>query len=166
MNDFFSVIIIIAVSVSIFVTYYAGKNLYFRYKNKRIKSEIVKKQYDDEKRYIQFYIRTLLQELRSGQIQWIQIFSRLYPEAKIELIFNSIYKLIQLQHRLKSISDEDLSYLEDLGIKSWEMKNGLHCFYVSHNAKIVTDVVYFILEKVNQQKRIQNIKIVTSGGQD
>jgi len=164
MKNLFSVIVIIAVSILIFIAYYAGKNLYLRYEQKRIKSKIQKKRYEDEKKYIHFYIRSLLKDLKTGTLRWILIFSRINPEVKIELIYNSVINMMQIQHRIRKLSTTEIANLKNLGLQSYEAKNDLNCFYVSHNSKIVTDVIYFILEEVGQQKRAQNIKVITSGG--
>jgi hypothetical protein len=164
MKNFFTVILIIAVSIFVFVTYYASKNLYLRYKQKQIKSEIQKKRYQDEKKYIQHYIRSLLNDLETGKLHWILIFSRLNPEAKLEVIYNSIDNMIQIQHRIRTINKVELSMLKNLGLQSYDIKNDLFCFRVSCNSKIVTDIVYFVLEKMGEQKYAQNIKVVSSGG--
>jgi len=164
MKNFFTVIVIIAVSIFIFTIYYTSKSLYSRYKLRIIKSEIQKKRYEDEKKYIHYYIRNLLNDLKSGKLSWILIFSRLYPDAKLELIYNSIKKSIQIQHRIRNISNEELSTLKNLGLKTYEINNDLYCINVSLNSKIVTDIVYFVLEHLSEQKSAQNIKVVTSGG--
>jgi hypothetical protein len=164
MKNFFTVIIIIAVSILILLTYYAAKNVYFRYNRKRIKSEIEKKRYEDEKRYLYFYIRSLLKDLKAGRLQWILIFSRIYPDAKIEVIYNSMKDMMQIQHRIRNVSDRELFDLRRLGMHSCETGNDLSCFHVSNNSKIVTDIVYFFLEQLGQQIRAHNIKVITSGG--
>lgn len=164
MKNFFTVIIIIAVSVVVFLAYYSGKNLYSRYRQERLESELNKKRYEDEKKYIRHYFRTLLSDLEAGKLYWIQVFSQMYPETKLEIIFNSIDKLIQIQHRIRDVNDKEIIKLKNLGLKSHFCKNGLYCFCVSLNSTIVTDVIYFFLEQVGEQKHARNIKIVTSGG--
>jgi len=164
MKNFFTVIIILAVSIFIFILYYTSKNLYLWSKKRRIKSEIQKKRYEDEKKYIRYYIRTLLNDLESGKLGWILIFSRLYPEAKLELIYNSLENSIQIQHRIRNVSHDELNRLKSLGLQRYDVKNDLFCYNVSINSKIVTDIVYFVLEEVNEQTNAQNLKVVTSGG--
>ena len=164
MKNFFTVILILAVSIFIFAIYYTGKSLYFRYKLRNINLEIQKKRYEDEKKYIRIYIRKLLDDLKSGNLGWIMIFSRLHPEARLELIYNSLKKTIQIQHRIRNISNEELETLKNLGLQTYKKRNDLYCIEVSLNSKIVTDIVYFVFENLNGQKNAQNIKIVTSGG--
>ncbi len=166
MNNFFTVIVIIAVSIFIFVIYYTNKYLYYRYKQRILKSQIQKKRYEDEKKYIRYYLKSLLSDLKTGKLSWILISSRLYPEAKLELIFNSIDKTIQIQHRIRNVSSEELNMLKNLGLQSYDMKNDLFCFNVSLNSKIVTDIVYFVLEQVSGQTYAHNIKVVASGGSE
>jgi hypothetical protein len=164
MKNFFTVIVIIAVSIFIFITYYTGKNLYSRYRQKRINSDIQKKNYEDEKKYIRFHLRTLLNDLEAGKLHWILIFSRLNPEIKIELIYNSINNMIQLQHRIRNLNSSEFNKLKKLGLHSIDTKNELYSLSVSRNSTIVTDVVYFLLEQVGEQKYARNIRVVTSGG--
>jgi hypothetical protein len=164
MKNFFTVILILAVSIFIFAIYYTSKSLYIRYKLRSLNSEIQKKRYEDEKKYIRNYIRKLLNDLKSGKLRWILISSRLYPESKLELIYNSFKKNIQIQHRIRNISSEELKALKNLGLKDYKINNDLYCIDVSLNSKIVTDIIYFIFERLNGQKNAHNIKIVTSGG--
>ncbi|MCK4754893.1 MAG: hypothetical protein KAS58_06645 [Calditrichia bacterium] len=166
MNNFFTVIVIIAVSIFIFVIYYTSKNLYYRYKQRILKSRIQKKRYEDEKKYIRYYLKSLLSDLESGKLRWILISSRLYPEVKLELIYNSIDKTIQIQHRIRNVSSEELNMLKNLGLQTYDIKNDLFCFNVLLNSKIVTDIVYFVLEQVSKQTYAHNIKVVTSGGSE
>ncbi len=166
MNNFFTVIVIIAVSIFIFVIYYTSKNLYYRYKQRILKSRIQKKRYEDEKKYIRYYLKSLLSDLESGKLRWILISSRLYPEVKLELIYNSIDKTIQKQHRIRNVSSEELNMLKNLGLQTYDIKNDLFCFNVLLNSKIVTDIVYFVLEQVSGQTYAHNIKVVASGGSE
>ena len=166
MTNFFTVIVIIAVSIFIFIIYYTSKNLYYRYKQRILKSKIQKKRYEDEKKYIRYYLKSLLSDLESGKLRWILISSRLYPEVKLELIYNSIDKTIQIQHRIRNVSSEELNMLKNLGLQTYDIKNDLFCFNVLLNSKIVTDIVYFVLEQVSKQTYAHNIKVVTSGGSE
>ncbi len=166
MYNFFTVIVIMAVSIFIFVIYYTSKYLYYRYKQRILKSEIQKKRYEDEKKYIRYYLKSLLSDLESGKLRWILISSRLYPEEKLELIYNSISKTIQIQHRIRNVSSEELNMLKNLGLQAYDIKNDLFCFNVSLNSKIVTDIVYFVLEQVSKQTYAHNIRVVTSGGSE
>jgi hypothetical protein len=164
MKNFFTVIVIIAVGIVIFIIYYTSKNLFLRYKERVIKSRIVKKRYEDEKKYTRQYIRKLLDDLKSGELSWILISSRLYPETKLELTYNSIDKFIQIQHRIRNVNNEELKLLKNLGLRTYNINNDLFCMNVSLNSKIVTDIVYFVMEHISEQGSAQNLKIVTSGG--
>jgi hypothetical protein len=165
MENFFTVIVIIAISVTVFISYYTGKNLFFRYRQKKMQWEIEKKRYEDEKKYLRNYIRTLLKDLENGKLNWILVFSRLDPETKLELIYNSVNNMIQIQHRIRHVNDIELNSLKKLGLKSFDTRNGLYSISVTQNSTIVTDVIYFLLENVGDQKHTRNIKVVTSGGQ-
>jgi hypothetical protein len=164
MENFFTVVVIIAVSVTIFISYYTGKNVYLRYRHKRMQSEIEKKRYEDEKKYLRNYIRTLLKDLENGRLNWIIIFSRLNPETKLEVIYNSLNRMIQIQHRIRHINNVELNSLKKLGLKSFNSQDGLYSLSVTQNSTIVTDIIYFLFEQVGNQKHARNIKVVTSGG--
>jgi hypothetical protein len=164
MTNFFTVIVIIAVSVFIFISYYASKNLYSRYRQKQLASEVKKKKYEDEKKHIRIYIRSLLKDLETGKLYWILIFSGMNPQVKLELIYNSITNLIQIQHHIHSLSPAEINKLKKMGLHSFDFKYETYCFNVSQNSTIVTDVIYFLLEHAGKQKQAQNIKVVTSGG--
>jgi len=164
MENFFTVIVIIAISVTVFIVYYIGKNVYLRYRQRRVQSEIEKKRYEDEKKYLRNYIRTLLKDLESGKLNWILVFSRLDPETKLELIYNSLNSMIQIQHRIRKVNNVELNNLKKLGLKSFDSQNGLYSISVTQNSTIVTDIIYFLLEQVGDQKHARNIKVVTSGG--
>ena len=56
--------------------------------------------------------------------------------------------------------------LKNLGLQTYDIKNDLFCVNVLLNSKIVTDVVYFVLEQVSKQTYAHNIKVVTSGGSE
>jgi len=165
MKNFFSVILIIAVSVFIFALYYFGKSFYLKYKERINNSEIQKKRYENEKKYIRNHIRHLLNELENGKISWILISSCLYPEIKLEVIYNSLKKSIQIRHRMRNVNPDELRSLKKLGLQTVDINNDLFCINVSLNSTIVTDIVYFILEHINDQKYALNIKVVTSGGE-
>ena len=164
MKNFFTVIILIAVGILLFILYYTGKSFYHRYKEIRTREKIKKKHYEDEKYYTRNFLRVRLKELETGSIRWLQIYSRNYPEQKIEIIYDSIKGDIQIQNRWESIITEEINTIRELGITDHNTKGDLHCFYAPMNAKIVADVIYYIMEKIYSQKYAQNLKFVTSGG--
>lgn len=164
MHDFFTVIILITGSVLVFVIYYLIKNIYLEKRSSLLKRNIQAKIYQDEKKYITNYLRSCVNLLESGKLQWIMIFSRLHPEHKIEIIFNYIENSLELHDRIENISEKNLQDLKDLGLTDHLKDNHLFRFRLPVNAKIVTDIIYFLFEKVHDQKSLKNLKIVTSGG--
>ena len=52
MKNFFTVILLVAVSIVVFIVYYTSKNFYARYRLNQIQNGIRKKRYEDEKKYI------------------------------------------------------------------------------------------------------------------
>jgi hypothetical protein len=88
----------------------------------------------------------------------------LKPEAKLELIYNSPKKSIQIRHRIRDVNEDESEVLKNLGLQNYHINNDLFCINVSLNSRIVTEIVYYILENISEQKSSLNIKIVTSGG--
>jgi len=164
MKNFFAVVLLVTVSIIILIIYYTSKNFYLRYKERVVKLRSVKKSYEDEKKYIRQYIRKILGDLQTGERNWILISSRLYPETKIELTYNFIEQCLQIKHRIRAIDNEEMNVLKNLGLQTYNINNDLFCINVSLNSVIVTDIVYFLLERIGEQGNAQHIKIVTSGG--
>jgi hypothetical protein len=164
MENFFTVIVILTVCVLLFIVYYTGKTVYRRNKELKAANSIRKKYYEDEKSYTRNFLRVQLRKLESGSMRWLQIYSRNFPEKKIEILYDAIQKDIQIQNRWKVIGEEELERIRELGITEHGRNGDLYIFHTPVNAKIVADVIYYILEKIYHQKYAQNLKFVTSGG--
>lgn len=164
MEKFFNVIVIVGGCVLLLISYYFLKTAYQRNKQERAKHNIRIKHYEDEKNYTQNYLRVRLRELESGTISWIQIYSRNFPEQKIEILFDRIKGEISVQNRRSTISLEEMSAIRELGMTDHHKSGDLFCFYTPVNSKIVVDIIYYILETVYRQKSAQNLKFITSGG--
>jgi hypothetical protein len=164
MKNLFTVFVLIAVSVLFFISYYAGKNILFKYKTKKIKSRILKKRHNDEKSYIRNYLRTQIKKLESGEVHWILIYSRLYPEQKVEIIFDFLEGALQAQVRSCNINSWEMEKLKKLGMSRYFIREDLCCFNMPVNSTIITDIIYYILEEFYNQKCAKNFKVVTSEG--
>jgi hypothetical protein len=164
MENFFTVILILTVCVLLFIFYYTGKTVYRSTKRKKTANIIRKKYYEDEKHYTRNFLRVQLRELESGSIRWLQIYSRNFPEQKIEILYDTIQEDIRIQNRWQVISEEKLNRLSELGITEHDRSGELHSFHTPVNAKIVTDVIYYTMEKIYNQKYTQTLKFVSSGG--
>jgi hypothetical protein len=84
----------------------------------------------------------------------------LKPEAKLELIYNSPKKSIQIRHRIRDVNEDESEVLKNLGLQNYHINNDLFCINVSLNSRIVTDIVYSILENISEQKSSLNIKFL------
>jgi hypothetical protein len=164
MKNFFTVILLSAVSILLFAVYYMSKSIIHKFKTLRLRERLRKKSYEDEKNYTRNYLRDLIKQLESGNLHWILINSRLHPEVKIEIIYDSVETDIKIQNRNLKVNEHKLKYLKELGMLGFITKRELNCFSMPVNSKIVTDIVYYILEELCDQQYAHNLKIVTSGG--
>ena len=164
MKNLFAVFVLIAVSVLFFISYYTGKNIFYKNRAKKINSKIRKKRHGDEKAYIRNYLRTQIKKLESGRVHWILIYSRLHPEQKVEIIFDSLEGALQAQVRSCKINSWEMEQIKKLGMSCYFLREDLSCFNMPVNSKIITDIIYYILEEIYNQKSAQNFKVVTSEG--
>jgi hypothetical protein len=164
MNNFFLLITLIAISVLLLSCYYTGRRRLHQYRQDHLRAKMMRKLYEDERLFICNYLRTLLQELKKGELGWLQIASRIYPQDKIEIIFNHLNGNIQMQHRCPQLDKTTTSRLGQLGLTAYAYRGESTILSMPVNSKIVTDLVYFCLEEVYGQKRAKNIKITISGG--
>jgi hypothetical protein len=166
MDNLFSVIALVAAGVLLFIFYYAGRNKYRRFQETRLRFRIMRKIYEDERTYSRHYFRFLLGKLKKGELNWMQVASRLYPQDKIEIVFNHLTGQIQLQSRHMRLSTGMLADLKNIGITEYIYKDEINLLSMPVNAKIVTDAVYYCLEKIYGHKKAKNIKINISGGSE
>jgi len=140
------------------------KNYFYKIRTNKIKNKIRKKRHDDEKAYIQNYLRTQIKKLESGKVHWILIYSRLHPEQKVEVIFDPVEKALQAQARSCEINGREMEKIKKLGLSCYFLREDLSCFTMPVNSKIITDLIYYLLEEIYNQKYAQNFKVVTSEG--
>ncbi len=164
MKNLFTVFILIAVSVLLFISYYTGKNFFYKNRAKKIKNKIREKRHNDERTYIRNYLRIQIQNLESGKVCWVLIYSRLHPGQKVEIIFEPVERALQIQTRTRKINFWEMEKIKKLGMSRYFIREDLYCFTIPVNSKIVTDIIYYILEEIYNQKCAQNFKVVTSEG--
>ena len=164
MKSFFTAIIIICVSGMIIVGYYALKGFYKKYRDQKIRKKLRDKSYQDEKIYLKRYFKFLLSEMAMGRIRWILVASRLHPFDSIEITYSSIRDEIEILNRGRELNGSEREHIMQLGASRYSRKDQLHVIRSSINSKILTDLVYFLLEVVHNQERTMNLKINISGG--
>ena len=164
MEKYFSVIALIAFSVFLFSLYYALRQKFRQYKERRLRFEIMRKLYNDERTFICSYLRVLLEQLKRGDLRWIQLFSRLRPSEKIEIVFNHLAGEIEMQNRAKPLNENALSEMREQGLTKYTRRDEINCLEMPVNAKIVTDMLYYNLEELCHLRRAKNIGVKLSGG--
>ncbi len=164
MDNFFAVIIITASATLCFLLYYAGKNYFYRRLIDKKRKIVWRKLYEDEKRYTGSYLRSLVKDLQENKIQWVLIYSRLYPEARLEIAVSPFGANIEISGRMSKASGQVSGKLKSLGIIGTFNSDELVGYRVPFNSKIVTDCIYFLFESILNQKKLHNLKIIASGG--
>jgi len=159
MENLFSVIVLVAAGVLLFVSYYAGRNAYRRYQERQLRFKIMRKLYEDERTYIHHYLRMLLKKLKSGDLGWVQVASRLYPQDKIEIVFNHVAGHIQMQNRNIPLNKGEIEALKNMGLINYIHRDEINLLSMPANAKIVTDALYYCLEEICGHQKAKNIKI-------
>ena len=102
--------------------------------------------------------------LLENDIQWILVWSKLDSNYKTELTFNPIHTMVYIiAGNITSLEEYDKE-LNNLGVTNYEVSYGNSIFKIIPNAKIITDVLYFIFENIYKLKVFSNHKIVTSSG--
>jgi hypothetical protein len=166
MDNLFSVIVLVAAGVLLFIFYYAGRNKYRSVQETRLRFSVMRKIYEDERTYCRHYLRFLLGKLKKGELSWVQVASRLHPHDKIEIVFNHLTGQIQLYSRHIRLSTVMIADLKNIGMTEYSYKDEINLLSMPVNAKIVTDAVYYYLEKIYGHKKAKNIKINISGGSE
>lgn len=125
-----------------------------------LKEKIRKKIRVDEKEYLRNYLMHNLNELQRSKIQWIMVWTRLDPTKKIELTHDPISSEIQIL--VREINKIDEIELKNIGINKIDQTSDSICLKIVPNAKIITDVIYYLFEKYLVQNKFVNYKLVTS----
>lgn len=155
--------IILFISLLIF-SYYWTKQIFKNNRDKKLKTLIQQKYRTDEKEYLRNFISYHLPLLIENDIQWILIWSKLDSNYKTELTYNPILSLVQIVGRNISSLEEYKKDLSKIGVSDLIVTYDNSIFKMLANAKIITDVLYFIFENIYQLKEFSNHKIVISSG--
>lgn len=160
-NFFLASSLILAISLIIIIYYWTKQNLKSR-NDKILRHRIRKKNYTDEKEYLRNFIAHHIPLLIENKVQWILVWSKLNPRYKTELTYNSLFSMIQVG--VANISSlQNYKYdLSNLGVNNFVTKHDNTVFNTLPNAKIITDVLYYIFENIYNLKEFTNHKIVTS----
>jgi len=161
---FFAAGLILGISVLI-ISYYWIKQLVKNYRDNKLKVLIQKKHLADEKEYLRNYISFHLQQLINNDIQWMMIWSKSNSIFKTELTYSPIDSKINIKsEKINSLNDHKLK-LSKIGVTEYITNHENSLFKIIPNAKIVTDIIYYIFEDIYHFKIFSNHKIITSARQ-
>jgi hypothetical protein len=163
MRSFFLTIILIATAVTALILYYSVKHFILSKNNNRKILLIRRKLYEDDRILLQSRIRKLLKDLKSGQLHWLIISSNLVKEYKVELTYSSIKNEIEIKDRGRPRTISEINVLSKIGAGKYVTTDEINVISVPLNAKIITDVVYFIFEVIFNLSSAKNLKILVSG---
>jgi len=102
--------------------------------------------------------------LINNDIQWIMIWSKLSSIFKTELTYNSIDSRINIKAEKITSLEKYSADLLTIGITEFETNFENSTFKLKPNAKIITDVLYYIYKNIHHLKEFSNHKIITSAG--
>jgi len=163
MRSFFTAIFFIGLSGLVLILYYGLKFIINRRSVKNREENIKKKLYEDEKTFFREYLKTLLPKLKKGEIQWLLIFSRLFPDNKIEITYNAAKKAIHVFNRGRQILPGEEEKIMNFGANSYMREDEAHLVRTPLNSKIISDIIYYLFEIIHGQEKAVNLKIKTSG---
>ena len=105
-----------------------------------------------------------MDKLKTGDLGWILISSRLYPHDKIELTINPSVNDLLVKTRVRKINAAEIQVLKKMGLNSSIFRDEINSLTMPVNTKIVTDIIYYCFEEIGEQDNVHNIKVITSGG--
>lgn len=163
MRSFFLTIILVATAVTALILYYSMKQfLISKSKNRKVVL-IHRKLYEDDRILLQSRIRKLLGDLKSGQLHWLIISSKIEKTNKVEVTYSSIKNEIEIKDRGRPRTKSEIDILSEIGVGGYTSSDEINVISVPLNAKIITDVVYFIFEEIYNLGSVKNLKILVSG---
>lgn len=163
MSNFFQALITVVIAGFIIAIYYIGKNIFRNLQIKKQAEKVWQKIYVDEKNKFRSYLRFLLTLLTESKIQWIVIWSKIVPEQKLEIIYNTNSGRAEIHLDKTEIGSPVLNGIKSTG-SGWKIgREGSFILYCTPNAKILADLIYLVFEQIFNQSRFRNIKIALSG---
>jgi hypothetical protein len=163
MNQFFKATFLLSVLFIGLILYYTIKNRRSRSKKHQDGDLLFAKIYEDEKVYIRNRLKSLLADLQGGKIRWLLIYSRLFPGDQIQITYSLPDQEVTLVQHNRSLSANEGEYLRHLGVNKYCTQADKIILSTALNSKIITDLIYFLLENICKQQKAHNIKINISG---
>ncbi len=163
MHSFFLTIVLISAASGILILYYFLKQLIEKKKQRQKLGLIRKKLYEDDRALLQSRMRSLVSELKTGRLQWIVLSSRADKESKLEITYSLINDKIEIKDRARNRNRAEIENLSKLGAETYLTRDEINLTSAPLNSKIITDIIYFIIEEIFNTKPAQNLKILTSG---
>ena len=163
MKNYFTTLLIIVASGTVFTVYYVLKHMIQKKRSRRISRHIWQKLYSDEHALIESRLRSAFAELETQKIQWITCFSRNYPELKIQFIYSMAGKELQMDVSGMRLAGSGWNASKILAGISYKKKDDGISFILPVNAKIGVDLITHCFYIATGQIRIFNLSIKTSG---
>ena len=163
MREFFlSIGFIVLAGLSLFL-YYTVKEKLKKDKRNRQAKQISRKMYQDSRSLMQNRIRVLLTDLESGKIIWLMVSANRDKSISMEITYNSMSREIEIRDRSSACNDSQIKSLKQLGAINYHSDGIINITCSSPNSKIISDIIFFIIEDAYQFKPAFNLKLSTSG---
>jgi hypothetical protein len=163
MRSFFLTLVFISMAVGTIILYYLVKYNYVRRKRIRLYKRIRKKMFDDERSYAQSRLRHQLNLLHSGEIMWILLTAGRNKDISVELTYSTVNDDIEIRFRNGGEYLNATGIIKKLGAYQCDYQQGLNIIRSPVNAKIVSDILYFVFEHIFNYKPVVNLHLKTSG---
>ena len=163
MREYFLTIEFIFLAVLLLFLYYFVKEKVIKDKRHKQAKLISRKMYQDSRSLIQSRIRHLLTDLESGKIIWLMVSANHDKSISMEITYNSMSREIEIRDRSSSCNDSQVKSLKQMGAIDYHSDGMINITRSSPNSKIISDIIFFIIEDVYQYKSAFNLKVSTSG---
>ena len=163
MRQFFLAVGLIAVFTFLSILFYIFKYKTGARKNRIISERIKKKMYQDDRQLLQSRLRHALPDLQTGNLNWIVLSARNNQRIRIELTYNQINSEIEIRDHTEPLNEEQIKSVKKLGAENCSNDGVVNLICTSPNPKIISDIIYFIIEDVNHIRTSVNFKLSESG---
>ena len=166
MRQFFLALGLIGTFTVIIILSYVIKYRIDARKKRNISGLIKKKMYQDDRLMLQSRLRHVLPDLESGRINWIVLSVRNDQRIRIELTYNLLNREVEIRDHTEGFGEEHIAEVKKLGAKNYSNDGLINLIGASLNPKIISDIIYYIIEDINQIRSTVNFKLSDSGAYD
>lgn len=162
MKDFFYAIIIIFIAVFSILVYYLLKDILNKRMLKSMKDRIKHKRYTDQKYYLKSYITHYLSYLERGDLFWIVVFSRQYPDVQIQISYNYVLHNINMIASIENSDKNIENKLSNEGVNQLKKVESSYLLNLKLDPELIVNIIFLIFEFVHKRRYNLNVWIKVS----